>query len=101
MRDDERKIAKKLIDIAIARGWLVSISAEDEDFEIEKSNDRAAIFEAMGAAGYDRVQFYETGKYVGSAMLVYGNEPGVLIADYGTSLDGFIDPVMKYQEKFN
>lgn len=79
----DRDTIESAIDTALALGHLISVQ-DGECFTLGKSRDRAAILAALCTTDEDRLYFRaaEGEKFYGWAWLVYGNEPGVVIADH-------------------
>lgn len=106
MRNDERKIATKLIDAALNSGREVAIF--DEEGLVVKSNRRKPLLEQLGGTDVQQIiiyreEGYEEGlSHFGTVTLVYGNEPGVLMSDTSTGKEflAFLGPIEEYQEKF-
>lgn len=99
MEDHEYLIARKLIDTAIAAGWTISVWADGEEEMIANSTDPEKLLAEMCQTGsYDILSFYDAAQHQGNVMLVYGNEPGVLISDYHVKLEEFLKPVNAYAE---
>jgi len=79
----DRDTIEAAIDTALGLGHLISVWDGGET-TVKKSADRAAILGALCTSDEDRLYFREAGadKAYGWAWLVYGNEPGVIIADH-------------------
>jgi hypothetical protein len=88
----EIETLEAVVDAALAKGWLISVYNGGDTSEIFRSNDRAAILDACGASDDDMLQLFEIvpaersehsrAALVGKVWLVYGNEPGVTVADH-------------------
>ena len=80
----EARVARKLVDSLLARGWIVSVF-DGEDTVLFNSRRRELILAAMGSTGSDTISIRteNTGR-VAWFMLVYGNaeDGSELIADY-------------------
>ena len=70
------------IDAVLTRGDAVSVY-DGGEITVRASTDRATIIAALCTSDEDRLYFHRDGsaKHSGWAWLVYGNEPGVVIAD--------------------
>lgn len=85
MRNDEFVVLAAIVDAALDAGHRVSVY-DGEGWAIFHSTDRAAILDACGTTDADTLRIRGAlGVIIGSATLVYGNEPGVLIADHTDS----------------
>lgn len=82
----DQDTALAIIDDVLKQGDTVSVY-DGGAVTVKTSTDRAAIIAALCTTDEDRLYFHEAGnpKYYGWAWLVYGNEPGVLVADHTTS----------------
>lgn len=105
----EGRIARFLIDRALAQGFTVSIvdgSFTDGDGElvVDKSRNRDEIVAALFSTDGDTIVIrYENGIRLGAVSLVYGNDGYDVISDYASAdLDTFekwMEPVMGYAQK--
>jgi hypothetical protein len=78
----ERSNFLKLVDAAIERGCTISVN-DGEDFPVKRSQDGAAIFAAANAVGEaSLIVRYENGVLAGTILVVWGNSPEELFADY-------------------
>lgn len=69
----ERKIATKLVDVLLDRGYAIRVFDGEENV-ITNSRDRAAILEAMCSTDSDVIGFHsEDGKARGWFLLIWGN----------------------------
>src|SRR5690606_724210 len=108
MREDERKIATRLLKDGLARGWRAAIH-DEEGLAVAGRKLELLVLE-LGATDGQQVLFYEdhmgdpqdNGPCVGTVSLVYGNEPGVLMSDSGGTkeFDEFLASIEAYQERF-
>jgi hypothetical protein len=72
-RDTERQILEKLVDDCLFYGCFVSVHS-GEDWEIQRSQDRAKILAACQATDADALILYDAdGLRVGTVCLIYGN----------------------------
>ena len=96
----ERREAHALVSSILEAGYGVRIHDGEEfttDFAYTDKNQLPRIIEDMGSTDMDFVYLYKPageagGKQVwsklGYALLVYGNDPGELVADYTESVEG-------------
>lgn len=78
-------VISAFVDDALKLGHLLSVN-DGEEFTVKRSTDRAAILGALGTTDADTVVIRRAdGERIGSVMLVYGNEPGVVICDHTDS----------------
>jgi len=72
----------KLVDAAIERGCIISVN-DGGDIPVKRSRDRAAILEAANAVGEATlIVRYGNGVLAGTIMIVWGNSPEELFADF-------------------
>lgn len=86
MTDSDFDQAQKLVTVILRTGYAITVN-DGEDIVIRNSTMAPAILEAMGSTGADWLSVVTRDPAhirVGSIHLVYGNEPGVLIADHST-----------------
>ncbi len=77
----ERCIITRLVRDAIWAGYSVSVY-DGEETTVVKSRDAEEILGALATTSEDILRFYRPDNTrVGWVLLVYGNEPGVVIAD--------------------
>lgn len=78
----ERTVFMNLVEAALQRGCIISVN-DGEEFAVKRSRERAAIFEAANAVGEATlIVRYDNGVLAGSIMVVWGNSPEELFADY-------------------
>jgi len=78
----EARAARKLINMVLAKGWLVSVN-DGGEWVLKSSKDKAAILLAMATTGGDYLIFRDSeGNKIGGMYLVWGNEPCELVADH-------------------
>jgi hypothetical protein len=82
MQDIEKQIAERIVDGALAAGYTVSVY-DGEEWVLQQSSNPPDIVAAMYSTDTDTLRFYlpESGKAVGSIMLVCGNGEDV-VADH-------------------
>lgn len=81
----ERLIATKIIEDALAKGYLITVNNGGDEDEIYQSNEKEAILENMFSADEDELSFYwvkNTAARIGWVKLVYGNDGYDVINDY-------------------
>jgi hypothetical protein len=89
MSSDEARIARRCIADLLAAGYEISVY-DGEEIVLRRSTGPKAIFATLGTTDEDHLIAYRPGEKprAGSVWLVYGNEPGVLLADYSCALEG-------------
>ena len=96
----EKAIITKLVDHALAAEYFISVW-DGEEFAITKSRDRKSVLESIGATECEALVFHDVAdKHLGQVTLIYGNEPGVVMADYSMSLEEFLIPINAYAATF-
>lgn len=75
----DREIIAAVTAHALALGYGVACV----DTDLERTTDAAAIYAETGECDEERLTFKRGAEPARWAYLVYGNEPGVTIADYG------------------
>ena len=79
---DEAKAARKLVNLILGRGWVVSVNDGDE-WVLQLSGDRQAILKALCSTGQDQLVLRdEAGFKVGWMQLVWGNSGEELVCDH-------------------
>jgi len=88
MNTSERRIAKQCITDLLAAGFVISVY-DGEETTLRRSDNLTAIINAMGTTDEDHLFAYlpDVKGPKGRVFFVYGNEPGVVIADYTTNLE--------------
>jgi len=82
MQAHEKRSATALVSAALAMGYSMSVY-DGEEWALRRSTDQRAILAELGATDVDWLHFHKPdGTQAGAAMLVYGNGPGELVADY-------------------
>lgn len=84
-----------LVDELLAQGlsaWVSYDRGHDRDEEGfgTLTTDREVLLANLGECDEEHLFIGRDGKEIGWIFLVYGNEPGVLIADYTTNLEKYI-----------
>jgi hypothetical protein len=78
----EAQTARKVVKLALARGWAVSLY-DGEEWTLKRSTARNAIWSAMASTDADTLRFRDAdGVSLGTMSLVYGNGGEDLIADH-------------------
>ncbi len=80
----ERRIASKLVERILAKGYVISVF-EGEQWCLSRSSDKAHIFAALASTDSDTLRIRTVdGAPVGSIVLIWGNEDD-LISDASDS----------------
>lgn len=82
--DLDRRIIRQLVSEALAAGYTISV-CDGEAWPVKRSTDADAIISALASTDSDTLRVRESAAPfapVGQVALVYGNEPGVVVADY-------------------
>ena len=78
---DEARAARKLVKLALAKGYLVTVY-DGEEYTLERSSDKNAILAALCTTGRDALRFTTVeGERIGVIGLVWGNSAEELISD--------------------
>ncbi len=78
----EARIAKQVIADLVHAGFSVTVNDGEENTDVVRSTNQAAIFRAMGTTDEEYLIAYDAaGKRVGFVWLIYGNGCD-LISDY-------------------
>lgn len=96
----ERRIVSKIIDVALAKNYTISVDNGD-DVPIQQSNNKSAILKAMFATDEERVIFYHNGKRAGVVYLVYGNSGWDVMHDHSLFLEEMLEPVYELSNKLS
>lgn len=99
----KREIAKELIDNLVDAGYAVAIDNGGEYLEIGPTVRKDKLFNNLAFSDLDYLLVFDfQGRstvsmkdMVGSVMLVYGNDPFELIADYNLGLEDTIRPALR------
>jgi hypothetical protein len=89
----DKAISHKVVRTLLAAGFSITIDnggSEDGAFEIVKSNNAKAIFQALAATDEDYIKPFKDGKYHGYVRLIYGESGWDVICDYTTNLEEFV-----------
>jgi len=100
----EGMIADFLVTKALTEGFWISVFDGEED-ALDKSQDKAAILNAMFSTDEDELTLYHpNGDRFGAIKFIYGNSGYDVIADYGAAqkvykeFDAWMAPVNAYCE---
>ena len=78
----EKAAAGKIIDRALAKGYLVSVN-DGEEWVVKKSTKRKQIYDALASTDSDLLKIRNAaGESLGSIYLVWGNSAEELCNDY-------------------
>ena len=90
----EARIMRSAIRELLNHGFLLSVF-DGEEFTLRRCADARAIFEALRSTDEDFLHVYEPSadgmKNLGWIQFVYGNEPGVVVADHTVNLTAYLD----------
>lgn len=77
----EKTAAGKIIDRALAKGFLVSVY-DGEEYAVKRSGKRAEIMGALQSTDSDTLRIRAAdGSQIGSIFLVWGNSPEEIVCD--------------------
>jgi hypothetical protein len=102
---NENVILNAIFDRAAALNYQISLYDGEEWTVVRKLRGEMTDeqwSEALCSTGSDNLKFYTpTGEIVGTAVLVYGNEDWVLIADYTVTpdMESFLGPIFDLAPK--
>ena len=80
----ERITINRVIREARHLGWQVAVTDEEELMQ-EPTDNLALIKRAIGHSDLNFLDIWFDGQQIGQLMLVYGNGPGEVIADYSAN----------------
>jgi hypothetical protein len=82
---EEARACRKLISLALSKGYLISVN-DGEEWTVKKSNKASEILEALCSTGQDTLLFRDAeGNRLGVFDLVWGNSDEELVADYSAN----------------
>ncbi len=92
----DRRIVRAILTEAFTRGYSVSVYDGDE-WTVKRSANMNEVTDALATTDEDAVRFRDGDRVVGTMSLVYGNEPGVIVADYTDNPDmvSLIEPITR------
>lgn len=97
MSPAETEITKRIIRDALAAGYSLSVN-DGEEITVRKSRDAAKVYEALATTDDDYLIVYDGASALGTIWFVYGNEDGVVVCDYHTSLEPLLAPINEWSE---
>jgi hypothetical protein len=81
----EKTAAGKVIDRALAKGYLISVN-DGEEWVVKKSVKRKEIMDALQSTDSDLLKIRKPdGEKVGVIYLVWGNSPEEVVCDYSSN----------------
>ena len=97
-RETARKLENTIIRVfireALQRGHTITVISSGE-YEIVRSNQINKIVDALRTTDYDRLRVHVGERYIGSVLLVWGNDPWEVISDYSVSIEDMVEPAME------
>ena len=90
----ENTIIRVFIREALQRGHTITVIASGE-YMIERSNQVNKIVDALRATDCDILRVHVGERYIGSVLLVWGNDPWEVICDYSLSIEDMVEPAMR------
>ena len=90
----ENTIIRVFIREALQRGHTLTVTTYGED-ELTCSSQINKIVDALRATDYDRLRVHDGERYIGSVLLVWGNDPWEVISDYSVSIEDMVEPAME------
>lgn len=99
----ERKVVRFAVRQLLAAGYSITVN-NGEECPVRKSTREHSIMGAIQQCDEEWLNIWLTGDEgkdvrIGTIALVYGNSGPEVIADYSTSLETVLEPVMQYCEK--
>jgi len=100
----EKRIAKKLVEDALAAGYTVSV-CDGEDYPVKRSSNKKEIMAGVFSCDEEELVFRKDGNLIGRVFLVYGNDGYDVICDYSDTpimadlLNGANELADKLEEK--
>jgi hypothetical protein len=85
----EKKIARKVIDDALAAGYTLDVH-DSEEWALRNSFDADAIMAAMFSTDADSLHFRKGGELIGWVWFIYGNSGWDVISDYTVNLEDLL-----------
>lgn len=99
----DRGIVRTLIRSILDAGHSITVDYGVDDWdelEVVESRDFTEIFNGLCATDSDVLRVIDdAGEDLGGVWLVYGNEPGVIIADYHLSLEPLVQAANERADK--
>ncbi|MEY9235383.1 hypothetical protein ABIF78_007706 [Bradyrhizobium japonicum] len=80
--EQEKTAAGRIIDRALAKGYLISVN-DGEEWTVKKSSKRREIMDALQSTDSDTLMVRQAdGAKVGVIYLVWGNSPDEIVCDH-------------------
>jgi hypothetical protein len=98
VEEAERKIARKVIDDAIAAGHTIDVF-DGEAVVVKRSTNADQLIAAMFSTDSDTLIIHKDGKRLGTVFFVYGNTGYDVIADYSMSLHDLLQGAGELSEQ--
>lgn len=95
----EQKAAKIIVDYFLKKGWSIEVD-NGEYIEVKRTTDKNKIVSGMFSTDEDILRVAKDDKKA-SILLIYGNGPEDIIADYGVSIDDEVTPLMEEIENID
>lgn len=93
MKEHDKRMARAFVNALVKRNARVSVN-DGESWVCNKATKRDVILASIGEAEYETVRVCdEFGNILGSFILVWGNGPGELVADY--TANAFCESIMR------
>ena len=98
----ENAIVRKAVESAIAAGLDVGCYVSNDDSEVLRTNDAAAILAELGAADIEMLMFFakDAKRHFGYVELYYGESGYDVITDYTMNVESIIQPALQLAEDF-
>jgi hypothetical protein len=93
----ERRIVKAIIKAGTDAGYELSVN--DGEHSYPWSADPKTVYGNLFKTDEESIRFRKDGKWVGSVLLVYGNDGYDVLRDYSTALSDLLAPVEALAEK--
>lgn len=93
-RKMENTIIRVFIREALNRGHTLTVTTYGED-EITRSSQINKIVNALRSTDYDKLRVHDGEQYIGSVLLVWGNDPYEVISDYSLSIEDMVKPAIQ------
>jgi hypothetical protein len=89
-----RRIAKRLVDAALAAGYAISVF-DGEETTVRKSTERSTILAAMATTSEDVLTLWQGGDRIGNVWLIYSNDEDV-VSDWSENeaMNAFMEPFL-------
>jgi hypothetical protein len=94
----ENRVIRAALKSFVEAGYNVQL---DDDFEpLPPTADYRSLMPGLRETDYDLVNvFHRTGGFFGDLLLVYGNEPSVVISDYTVNLEDHLAAAMRVSDE--